>query len=455
MHNGIISGNTALFGGGGLALVNGVQFTMHNGVINGNAADTGGGIHVAGTGGLGASRFTMNGGIIGGPRGLYDDEGEPIINANTARYGGGVYVDWSAIFTMQGDNNKTIQGNDAEYDGGGVWVNETGTMQMQTTPAASNVHITHNTAGRMGGGIFTERHEYRCPLTRYPGSPLLGAQTVAYSNLTLLGVTFGSNTANRRYWPPSNATAVIGTGAFVASSTSQPVSIPDIRRHPLNNYDINFRVDLQQFDFLKTDEYLYAQNPTITLLPGAQFRLFRTVDPGLPIGTSGAYLVSSTGGILDPRWEEVIFTGGDSITYDGIVADSTSAAIPISFMMDPRHHYQLVEITAPPGYQLPMGQWRITFNTTMDIFNDPVVIGGVPSPAFIRSTATSLDGISHPVTPRRSNLFYLGNWRRNELPLTGGEGTNLFTTAGVTIMGVAGLTAFLLFTKKNGKGKDK
>jgi len=299
----------------------------------------------------------------------------------------------------------------------------------------------------MGGGIFTERFQYADPLTHLP--PTVTGAGVAYSNLTLHSVTFGNNTSYRRYWPPENATAAISTGAFVALSTSQPEEIATIRRHPLNNNDINFRIDLQQFDFLKTDEQLFNTPPVISLLAGAQFKIFRNVDPGVTMGTGAGYVVTydQVSGILDPRWEEVMFTGGPILTSGGYIAQSTTAAVPISFMMDPRHHYQLVEILAPPTHQVPMGQWRISYDRNGDIFFEPVLIGGIPSPLLIRSTSTNLAGITHPLSPR-SNLFYLGNWLQIQLPHTGGSGIMIIAAIGGIFISMAMFVMFAVLVAK-------
>ncbi|MCL2362105.1 MAG: hypothetical protein FWC73_09870 [Defluviitaleaceae bacterium] len=451
MNGGEIFDNESLAanGGGGVNIWTNSTFTMNDGVIYGNTASTMGGGISAGTA---TSIFNFYGGTIGGPVGTYDSEGYPIINANSAPIGGGLHV--VGTFNLRGASPKIIQGNTAEYDGGGVWVAQDGAFRMETTathPVVGNVHITHNTAGEMGGGIYTQRHEYyNDPLTlvNAPSNP--GGVPNAYSNLTLHGVTFGNNSANRRYWPPSNATAVIPTTAFVANSTSQPTSIPDIRRHPLNNYDINFRIGLVDFDFLKTDNYLYAAPPSINLLPGAQFRLYRAIDPGAPIGTSSADLVMYNAGVLDPRWEEVIFSAG-ILSSDYLIATSTaSVADIISFMMDPRHQYQLVEIIAPANFQVPLGQWRITYSMPTDTFNAPITVGSAHIPAILRSNLPVLTSATHPVAPR-DDLFYLGNFRVMDLPMTGGLGISMPVLAGTVLLGGTMILLAVLHIKRKHK----
>jgi len=463
MYDGRIIGNTAEETGGGVVVLSEAVFNMYGGTIGsaehnswGNSAPRGGGVNV----GLGwgitnvATSFNFYGGTIG---------------RNTADFGGGVLLNDNVAhntFNLRGNDPKIITGNRATFDGGGVFVgwegwNQTagifvgGHMRMQETPTqAINVHITNNRAGRMGGGIFTEHKCYNDPLLLVPANNYTGEE-VAYSNLTLFGVTFGGNTANRLFWPPSNARDVIPTSAFVALSTSQPDEIYVQRRHPLNNHDINFSVQLREFEFLKTNEMLY--NGEISLLQGALFMLFRNVDAGLstgtssptgtPLGTSEAYLILDFEN--DSRWEPVAFTGGGSLTPDGFIAQSTSVADPITFLMDPRHQYQLIEVMAPPGFQIPFGQWRISFSSGS--FNDPIVIGGGGvTPAFIRSTDSLLNSATHLV-PRQSNMFYLGNIRDFNLPLTGGTGTTMYIIAGVWLVSGAAILHVIVRYKKKGK----
>ncbi|MCL2571163.1 MAG: hypothetical protein FWE11_02070 [Defluviitaleaceae bacterium] len=501
--HGIIRGNRAGYGGGGVYVNNpGSRFLLQEGVIGGNAnynegnhaAHGGGAIagssgqiemsggHILGNtatengGGIcleyGRGVLIMTGGTIGGerPEGIPDSAANPYRNhapigggiivasgstfymdggriiGNTATDGAGVWVSLvssgrTPLFQLRGLGLKEISDNRATRNGGGVFISNTGQMRMAA--GANNLHITNNRAGTDGGGIFTVNNQYTDPITRIP--PGVAPLFFAYSNMTLNGVTFGGNTASRLFWPPDNATAVIPTSAFVALSTSQSPLIPDARRHPLNNYDINFRVDLQTFDFLKTDYQIYHQNPIISLLEGGQFRLFRNIDPGAGLGTSSAYLVNVNN--PESRWEEVIFTGGPFITEGGLHAESTTEAIPIRFVMDPRHTYQLVEVMAPVNFQIPMGQWRITYDMIGNTFREPAIIGGVSAPGFIRSTDGHLSSVTPPIAAR-SNLFYLGNMAQLELPMAGGTGRDMFVMAGMSILGACAVLMVAMYIMK-------
>jgi len=137
MNGGEISGNTASSyeGGGGGVYVRGGIFTMNGGEISGNIAPCGGGVSVS------DGTFTMSGGKISG-------------NTASSSNGGGVYVN-GGPFTMSGGE---ISGNTAtpppiivtSQHGGGVCVRD-GTFTM------SGGEISGNTASSDGGGVYVDR----------------------------------------------------------------------------------------------------------------------------------------------------------------------------------------------------------------------------------------------------------------------------------------------------------
>ena len=126
-----ITGSSAQNGGG--VYVNGGEFEMTGtAILQGNTATThGGGVHIFSDGTF-TGTFTMNGGTIDG-----DD-------ANTATYGGGVFVS-GGTFNMYGG---TITGNTVTESGGGVCISG-GTFTM-----SDGAFISGNTATSSGGGVF-------------------------------------------------------------------------------------------------------------------------------------------------------------------------------------------------------------------------------------------------------------------------------------------------------------
>lgn len=213
MNDGIISGNIAVYDGtqlsdntkngdgAGIMLANGGSFTMNGGVITANKADTlGGGVysHTAAntviiTGGVISANtasygggvyvndgtFEMSGGEItdnnatesGGGLRAYASTitltGGKISNNTSAGFGGGVYLAGNeVVFNMTGGE---ISGNSTESDGGGVYIYTKSTMNL------SGGKITGNRAAVNGGGIYVSNVEGAT--LNVSGSPIVSGNT--------------------------------------------------------------------------------------------------------------------------------------------------------------------------------------------------------------------------------------------------------------------------------------
>ncbi|MDR1904089.1 MAG: hypothetical protein LBQ88_17600 [Treponema sp.] len=126
--NASITGNTAERGGGVYVGYRGTLTLSGNASITGNTAKQGGGVYVK------TGQASMEGGTISG---------------NKAEYGAGVYVPKDRIFTLK---KGTITGNEAEFVGGGVYVEAGGTYNAQ------GGSVTGNTAGDGDGeNVFRQR----------------------------------------------------------------------------------------------------------------------------------------------------------------------------------------------------------------------------------------------------------------------------------------------------------
>ena len=138
-------GNPRGYGGGVLVSRTGT-FNMFGGEITGNTAKSGGGVYVDGMFSMSGGTIYDNAGERGGgvyvtPNGMFNMSGSAAITGNTGTYGG-VYVD--GTFSMSGG---TICGN-TESSGGGVYV-DSGTFNMSGSAA-----ITGNTVTGNGGGVY-------------------------------------------------------------------------------------------------------------------------------------------------------------------------------------------------------------------------------------------------------------------------------------------------------------
>ena len=125
MSGGKISDNTAFDRGGGVYLFNG-SFSMSGGSITNNIAfvvvdnnhtvyGAGGGVYATPNS---SNTFSMSGGHISG---------------NTARYGGGAYLDIGSFRLLSG----TISGNTAEW-GGGIYISSTVSFSLTNTEILDN-----------------------------------------------------------------------------------------------------------------------------------------------------------------------------------------------------------------------------------------------------------------------------------------------------------------------------
>jgi len=435
----IFHGATTIVGispryGGGVRIAYGAEFTLREeSLIRRNVALYGGGVNIS----YENASFLMTGGVIGGSRELN--------HGNTATgSGGGLFVGQDARFSIilsaasvlsNEDEiiiqipNGSIAGNTAsgigsetiDGGGGGVYVAKSGMFN------AEGGYITGNHAPNgLGGGIFTEAYDYSDPLL----------EGWAYGNLSLSDVTFGDNSALSSFIPPRNVAALSHIGF---NSTSQPSGTPVSNIHPINNLDINFWYRSVQFNFFTTDYELFMNPRVVNLLNSAQFRLFRVVDAYLDLPTSGDGLVilDDEGMLNDPRFVEVSFVGGNF---------TSSQARYLSFIMDPRGVYQLVTVAAPMGFDLPAGQWRITYNRDDDRFNTPTIIGGIPMPGIMSSTSIPLEEI--PAFAPEGEHWYVINMQPLELPYAGGYGSLMYNVAGMVIMGFAAVVLGIVAGEK-------
>lgn len=169
--------------------VNGGVCTITGGTIqnNKNENGNGGGVYVAGgeciiNGAMNvAANITNNTAQNGNGGGVYVAGGKCTVDGyaevtdNTASYGGGVYVASGATCWLR--EHSGIRSNNANADGGGVYVKENSEFVVYST-------VTENTAGSDGGGV-------------YLAGPAVGTDGKAGSyNMTDAGITKNTATGN-------------------------------------------------------------------------------------------------------------------------------------------------------------------------------------------------------------------------------------------------------------------
>jgi len=163
------------------------------------------------------------------------------------------------------------------------------------------------------------------------------------------------------------------------------------------------------FPFQKMDNAVYQNNNWQTvvnnyLLEGAQFRLFRTNVPTAdlitPLGTGNAGLVTWTSSGPNYPWVDL-----------GIVTSTGLASDPIIFGITRGFTYQLVEIAAPAGFQVSLGQWRIVIDDSIAGNFSVYTIGSVPSPDFVHVPCDCND-----INCDDPGMWYICNWQMFTLP---------------------------------------
>ena len=182
------------------------------------------------------------------------------------------------------------------------------------------------------------------------------------------------------------------------------------------------------FRFHKTDQQLYT-TPDLSeidvadiLLSGAVFQLYRFIGDG-PVPNE-IVNIDNLG-----VWE----LAGAPQTSSGLMNN------PIIFALDPAYVYQLVEVSAPAGFNLPMGQWRITVDANGEI-------------------QISYVGEAPPAFAYEGGEWFVGNVQEFSLPLSGEAGVNiLFMIAGLAIImpGTLGLWAYIIKLVKAGPAKRR
>ncbi|MCL2361480.1 MAG: hypothetical protein FWC73_06675 [Defluviitaleaceae bacterium] len=445
--------NTAYRDGGGVAVMRGGHFQiMHPGflgvvahIMENTAHNDGGGVYVSGISDL--DFHGQPGNMLPTSQhhpSVFIWHGYGMIEDNFAyENGGGIFIgnyegnlasmtrgnSYSQPFRITGNTANAYGCLSTDGGGGGVYVSRYGEF------FARDLTITNNEAPYgMGGGIFSEEHDYNSPLMRVTPT-LLPWETISYGNLDLEDVRFGNNLANRRYIPPVNGD-LTHLPHIHFLGTSIPINPLPTRVHPLNNYDINYAVPGVTFQFFKTDQQIYEDPQIAVPLGGARFRVFRTEDQSVGTGTAGLVVIDINDDPNSP-WEEVFMPVNES--------PGSFASQPLSFSMTPGFIYQLVEYQVPTGFQVPMGQWRLRVNYLDASIIDIEPIGGLTIPPFV------LNDFSQIYID-----WFLGNWADFELPMSGGTGFNnpvvmTSATIGVALITGGGVTMCLLIAKKKRK----
>lgn len=141
------------------------------------------------------------------------------------------------------------------------------------------------------------------------------------------------------------------------------------------------------------------------------------------------------GGLTDPN--NCTYTPDDIVTessdcWKPIYKKTTRASGKLQFDL-PEGTYQLVETEAPDGYDLPIGQWRITISSTAPEILTITAMGDVLPPAFVNQD--------------EEFTYLLTNRKKFVLPITGETGVDRFYKTGTVLLAMA-FTLIVFWNRK-------
>ena len=214
-----------------------------------------------------------------------------------------------------------------------------------------------------------------------------------------------------------DTTYVVGDGTAEEGKDTGELVITDIGS--VNVAFTNTYVPTADFGFTKTDKGGMDEG---THLSGAVFAIYQLTctDPSHRHEDSLIEIADAETGAITTDYEyascwkliEVVPSGNDGrVTFEELRIDASE--------------YRLVELTAPDGYTLPGGQWRIAYDTDSKAFGPVDSESAVGNPPAI---GTSEEG------------YYIMNYKPGELPFSGNTGIRLFLIDGGILMaaGAAG-----------------
>jgi len=214
-----------------------------------------------------------------------------------------------------------------------------------------------------------------------------------------------------------------------------------------NNWSINLDVSnspTRFWPFIKTDIHFTSPNEH-EYLGGAVFRLFVYNGTDTPARTpiTTDMVIPTPNTPTSGTWSlviEISSTGGSYPT-------------PMWFPMMPGRVYQLVEVKAPIGFQLPWGQWRISVTGAVC---DITIQGAGLSTQVIDVGAPGTVNIIHiedyvylgdctpncPEDCEEDHNYYIDayfviNMTEIDLPMTGGVGNSLLSAIGFAVISIA------------------
>jgi hypothetical protein len=220
-------------------------------------------------------------------------------------------------------------------------------------------------------------------------------------------------------------------GWFIGNEPEPPISL-----------EFSIQKANQQFLASKNSEGIgWTDVNNYFLLEGAQFRLYRYTGDSTP-----ASELLPPGSVASPWYA------------NGVGTSTGQGGSPMNFTLSSGYRYfQLMEVVAPAGFELPTQQWRLTLAYDMSSASgwellsdnwwvrvDPIGSDSGRAPAFVRQPANSgEDG---------AGAFYIGNISQTDLPFTGGTSRLGLVIAALGFISIAFTVAAAEHFRREGLG---
>lgn len=190
--------------------------------------------------------------------------------------------------------------------------------------------------------------------------------------------------------------------------------------------EVKYINTLTEFAFLKVDES--GQNP----LSDAKFALYELKTDKADDYKNTVLKTDSDGNLTDNNQE------ADWKLVKTVISNK-DGVISFSGINYRAKEFRLVELTAPPGYTVPIGQWRIVYDEETKSFIPVKDASGVKNPPAIEVINSQReDGIQYQIR----------NYKPQDLPSSGNTGISWFIKTGGTLMICSALVIFFLMRKK-------
>jgi len=391
--------------------------------------------------------YPLNGAIFVVERRVRDDIADPWDDDN-----------WTVIYTTQPSGSIAIPLLPAQP--GPINTPEDGMVVITRPIFSANVNSVNAT------GLV----QYRLRETYAPSGYLIpigywlintnrysGVTDMLPAPITVDGVLLGSMVPYFEYEDPT-------------TPTPRPTVTSPVHPRPWDVYWSVYNTPTRYWPFLKTDGQIFSGLPH-RYLHDAEFRLFVYTGTGAPTGADNMVApnyISNASPSPSDTWRQVatVHSNGPHPHRE-----------PMWLPMMPGRHYQLVEVLAPVGYQLPWGQWRFTVDVAdavqvpnltermrgSGLTHEIIGLGTPQIMSFIPAGGVSCD-FNHLQSDYDCNcndecfiamyVHHIANLPDFDLPLTGGTGTpTTLAIAGTVFVALGIAVVFVYFGKSKSKAK--